>query len=469
MKKSATLSENLPRGAWKIIAVVVLGPFITQMDSTIVNVSLSSIWRDLHSSISSAHWIISGYLLALALMLPLNAWLVARLGAKRLYLVCFSSFTLASALCGMAATMPELIGARLIQGIAGGLLAPLTQFMMARVAGKQMARVIGFATVPVLVAPLAGPVLAGIILKYAGWPWLFYVNVPVGILAVILAARVIPHDNADTQKRPFDLAGFLMISPALAGLLYGLDRVSHRQDGWSLILSLVLFGGFIWHAIRKKEKALIDLELFKIRTFSAATTTMFVANGIMYGGQFLIPLFLTSGCRLTATQAGWILSAMGIGMLCSYPSMGYLTEKFGCRAVSSTGVFLNLFGTLPFIWMAINGYSMKLAVFGLFVRGAGQGATGIPAISAAYAAVPRETLNIATMTINIVLRLGGPAITTAIAIATSFSADTPIASSHAFVVPFAALVTVQLLGLASATRLPLRIQPVAAGVETLKS
>ena len=438
------------------------------MDSTIVNVSLSSIRWDLHSTISSAHWIISAYLLALALMLPLNAWLVARLGAKRLYLICFSSFTLASALCGMAATMPQLIGARIIQGIAGGLLAPLTQFMMARVAGKQMARVIGFATVPILVAPLTGPVLAGVILKYAGWPWLFYVNVPVGVLAVILAAYIIPRDEGEMQRRPFDLPGFLIISPALAGLLYGLDRVSHRQDGWTFILSLALFGGFIWHATRKKADALIDLELFRIRTFSAATITMFLANGIMYGGQFLIPLFLTTGCRLTPTQAGWILSAMGIGMLCSYPSMGFLTEKFGCRAVSCTGVFLNFFGTLPFIWMAINGFSMKLALIGLFIRGAGQGATGIPAISAAYAAVPKEILNVATMTVNIVQRLGGPTITTAIAIATSLSADTPIASSHAFLVPFVALLVVQLFGLASATRLPLRIQPVD-GVESLKS
>ncbi|HTV41240.1 MAG TPA: DHA2 family efflux MFS transporter permease subunit [Candidatus Sulfotelmatobacter sp.] len=467
MKTSAALSEKLPPGAWKIIAVVILGPFITQMDSTIVNVSLSSIRRDLHSTISSAHWIISGYLLALALMLPLNAWLVARLGAKKLYLICFSSFTLASALCGMAATMPELIGARIIQGIAGGLLAPLTQFMMARVVGRQMARVIGFATVPILVAPLAGPVLAGIILKYAGWPWLFYVNVPVGILAVILAAYIIPPDDAEMLQRPFDLPGFLIISPALPGLLYGLDRVSHRQDGWSLILSLVLIGGFIWHAIRKKADALIDLELFKIRTFSAAAITMFLANGIMYGGQFLIPLFLTSGCHLTATQAGWILSAMGIGMLCSYPSMGYLTEKFGCRAVASSGVFLNFLGTVPFLCMAVTGFSMKLALIGLFVRGAGQGATGIPAISAAYAAVPKETLNIAAMSVNIVQRLGGPVITTAIAIATSLSADVPMASSHAFVAPFAALLTVQLFGLASASRLPLRIEPVGS-VEALK-
>lgn len=452
-----TRPDKIPPAARKIIAVAILGPFMAQMDSTIVNVSLSSIQRDLHSTISLAHWIISGYLLALALMLPLNAWLVDRLGAKKLYLVCFSLFTAASALCGMAATMPELIGARIIQGIAGGLLAPLAQLMMARVAGKQMARVFGFAALPVLLAPLAGPTLAGAILKYLGWPWLFYVNVPVGIVAAILAAYIIPRDIVETRRHRFDLPGFLMLSPALVGLLLGLDRVSHHKGPWVLVFGLLLFSVFIWHAKRKKTKALMDLEFFKIRTFSTATTTQFLANGTMYAGQFLIPLFLVTGCHLTATQAGWILGAMGIGMLCAYPSMGYLTDRFGCRPVACSGIFLNFLGTLPFLWMAFNGFSMTLAIFGLLVRGLGQGATGIPSMAAAYSAVPKGKLSLATMTVNIVQRVGGPTITTIIALATSMSFNLTPASGRSFLVPFGALMAIQLLLLGAASRLPLRI------------
>jgi MFS family permease len=170
---SLTHSEGLEPEAWKIIAVAILGPFMSQMDSTVVNVSLSFIKQELRSTIASAQRVVSGYLLALALMLPLNAWLVARLGAKRLYLICFSSFTLASFLCGAATTMPELIGARLIQGMAGGLLAPLAQLMVARLAGRQFARVFGYAAVPVLLAPLAGPILAETMVKYQSWPWVF--------------------------------------------------------------------------------------------------------------------------------------------------------------------------------------------------------------------------------------------------------------------------------------------------------
>src|SRR5580692_6215223 len=137
---TSPMSEKLDTQAWKVIAVVILAPVMTQMDSTVVNVSLSAITQELHSSIATAQWIISGYLLALALMLPLNGWLVDRLGAKRLYLGCFSMFTLASLLCGTARTMEELIWARVIQGMAGGLLAPMSQMMIARFAGRQMAR-----------------------------------------------------------------------------------------------------------------------------------------------------------------------------------------------------------------------------------------------------------------------------------------------------------------------------------------
>jgi MFS family permease len=149
---------------------------------------------------------------------------------------------------------------------------------------------------------------------------------------------------------------------------------------------------------------------------------------------------------------------MGVGMLCVYPCMGYLTDRFGCRAVASGGVFLNFLGTLPFLWMAFGGFSMAPALIGLFVRGMGQGATGIPSIAAAYASVPREKLGPATMAVNIVQRLGGPTITTVIAITVSLSANASSASARAFLVPFAALIMLQLLVLASASRLPVRIQ-----------
>ncbi len=451
-------SHKLDPGLWKIIGVVFLGPLMAQLDSTIVNVSLFSIQDALHASISSAQWVISGYLLALALMLPLNGWIVDRLGAKRLYLLCFSTFTFASVLCGEASTMDQLVCARLLQGLSGGLLAPLSQMMLARVAGTHnMARVIGYAATPVLLAPTLGPIVAGVILKYLSWPWLFYVNVPIGLVAIILAFFILPHDEQIGVRRSFDLLGFLLISPGLMCMLYGFEQLSHGEGIEFCLGGVVLLSAFGWHAWCAKAQALINLELFKNRVFTVATITQFFANGVVYAGQFLIPIYLTLGCGLNAEKIGWILAPMGLGMIIVYPMMGFLTDTFGCRAVAVSGILLNVFGTLPFLWMSCRGeVSLYLVGISLFARGVGQGATGVPTVAAAYASVSTAELGIATTAINIVQRLGGPVATTALAIL--------IANSHvssepkSFFYPFIALIAIQLFVLISASWLPLRIQ-----------
>ena len=169
-----------------------LGSFLSQLDATVVNVSLSSLATELHSSLTVIQWVTSGYLLALVLMLPLNGWLVERIGAKRLYLVCFSGFTLASALCALSWSAGSLIG------VNGGLMAPMTQLMLVRVAGKHLVRVVGYAAAPILLGPILGPVIAGAILQHATWHWLFLINLPIGALAVVLAFLFLPDDD-DTK------------------------------------------------------------------------------------------------------------------------------------------------------------------------------------------------------------------------------------------------------------------------------
>ena len=204
-----SITEQLDPKVWKTASVVFLGPLLTQMSSTVVNLSLSTILDELHASIDSLQWIISGYLLSLALALPLNAWLVGRLGARRLYIWCFSGFTLASLLCGMQKSIEGLILARVIQGIAGGLLTPMAQMMLARAAGRHLSRVIGYIAMPILIAPLLGPVVAGLILKYAGWPWLFYMNLPFGVLAVLLAMHLLPGEETPGASHRFDFSAFV--------------------------------------------------------------------------------------------------------------------------------------------------------------------------------------------------------------------------------------------------------------------
>ncbi len=449
---------KLDPAAFRVIAVVLLGPFMSQMDSTVVNVSLSAIRDDLHSSTESAQWIVSGYLLALALMLPLNGWLVDRLGAKRLYIGCFTLFTAASMACGAARSMPALVAARVLQGMAGGLLAPLTQLMMVRVAGKQMARALGYAVVPVLVAPILGPVIAGAILKHASWPWLFYVNLPVGVLAIALAARLLPADARSADRRRFDVTGFLLISPGLVALLYGLEQAARgRAFGLAAVATgSALLIGFILHARRARSSALIDLGLFRSRLFATAAVTQFLSNGMLYANQFLVPLYLITGAGLSPERVGWLLAPAGVAMVFVYPMMGMITDRFGCRAVVTFGVLLTVLGTLPFVWMTQRGLTTAGVEIGLVLRAAGQGAIGIPTISAAYASVPKEKLSLATTAVNIVQRLGGPMATIAIAVAVTIAAGRSVGGA-AFLLPFLTLLTIQALALGCAVRLPLRI------------
>jgi len=452
--------QRLDPRVWRVASVVCIGPFLSQMDATVVNFSLATIRDDLHATIGAAQWIISGYLLALALMLPLNAWCVARLGAKRLYLLCFSAFTLSSLLCGAATSMPALIAARVLQGIAGGLLAPMTQLMLARVAGKHLARIIGYTAVPILFAPIAGPTVAGAILKYAHWPWLFYINLPIGILGLALAASLLPADATDPVRRPFDWRGFLLISPGLVCLLYGLEHATQLLGGTVLLGGLVLIAAFILHALRQGETALVDLRLFAIPVFAAATRTQFLSNGATFAGQLLVPLFLISGCALAPTQAGWLLAPMGLGMLCVYPLMGALTERFGCRAVSVTGIIVAGASTTPFLWMTGHRVGSLVVALAMIGRGAGQSAIGIPSVSAAYAAVPLERLAQATTATNIAQRLGGPVATTLMAIVLGLTApEHGTAGAHGYLIPFIVLMILQALVLAAACRLPVRIHP----------
>ncbi len=453
------MSERLDPKVWRTVAVAFIGPFMTQMDSTVVNVSLSTIRDELHSTIDGAQWVVSGYLLALALMLPLNGWLVDRIGTKRLYVICFTGFTLASALCGLSPSIELLVAARLLQGIAGGLLAPMTQMMIARVAGKHIARVMGYTTIPVLVAPMVGPVLAGAILRYAGWPWLFFVNLPIGAIGLVLAIVLLPHDDAAPHKRAFDALGFALISPGLACLLYGFEQATHPRGIACAALGVALLVAFVGHARRKQAAALIDLAIFRVRVFAIGARTQFLANGVAYAGQLLVPLYLITNAHLTPASAGWLIAPMGVGMLCTNPWMGSLTDRFGYRVVATAGATIALVGTLPLLWMAWTAYSQPLALACMFLRGVGQGGIGIPSISAAYSSVPRPRLPVATTAINIVQRLGGPIATTTIAVVL---AATVAPDGTGYAAAFATLIAMQVLLLASASRLPARVEIAAA-------
>jgi EmrB/QacA subfamily drug resistance transporter len=405
-------SDQLHPDIWKITAVAVLGSFLAQLDATVANVSLSSLASELHTGLSTIQWVTSGYLLALTLSLPMSGWLVDRIGTKSVYLWCIAAFTLSSALCGLAWSAQSLIAFRVIQGISGGLLAPMAQMMMARAAGKQMARVVGYAAVPVLIAPVLGPVVAGMILQHTSWRWLFLINLPFGVLAIVLASLFLPNDREGARPRELDWTGLALLSPGLVIFLYGSDRIGERTGQWIMLAAVALLGLFFWSAKRKGDRALVDLQLFKGKVFPASALTQFLSNGALFAGQMLIPIYLIRACGRSPGEMGWLLAPLGLGMMFTYPWMGRLTHYFGIRKLCAGGALVAMAGTLPLLYLADHGLNFTVLAIALFVRGVGQSAVGIPSMSAAYASVKRSELPMTTTTLNIVQRLGGPTFTT---------------------------------------------------------
>jgi len=455
MTQAAT---RIDRRVWIIAATCSCGPLMSGLDSTMVNVSLDTLGRAFGAPLGTIQWVTSGYLLALALALPLSGWLVDRVGARRVFLTCFAAFIAGSALCGSSGSVRALIFYRVLQGIAGGLLAPMMQMMMARHAGPHMARVIGIAAMPVMVGQMLGPSLGGFILALSGWQWIFFVNVPIGVLAIGFAWRVLPRDEP-RNPRKLDMLGFALISPGLALLLYGLVALAHGGNGApvELIVSLLLLAGFVAHACRRPAEALIDLRLFAGRTFRAAAATQFLSNAINFGGQLLMPLYFLTIRAESPAVTGMLLAPTALGMFFALPVMGRLSERFGARMISGAGAAIALAGTVPFALAGPN-TSLFLLCGALFVRGFGVGSITIPSAAAAYASVPRESLSSATTAINICQRFGGPVGTTALALflqhALAAEGGGGGVAAPAYAATFWLLAALAAAGVLAASRLP---------------
>jgi EmrB/QacA subfamily drug resistance transporter len=460
---SAPEADCLDPSVWKIAAVALFGGLLSQLDATIVNVSLSNLAVDLNVSLSAIQWVTSGYLLALTLVLPLNGWLVDRIGAKALYLWCFSAFTLSSALCGLAWSANSLIAFRVLQGMSGGLLAPMAQMMIARAAGKHMARVAGYMSLPVLLAPVFGPIIAGAILQYASWRWLFLVNLPVGAIALLLAVLFLPSDRHGTTRRTLDWLGLALLSPGLVLFLYGAERLDQMAGRVFLASGVAMIAAFLWTARRKGDDALIDLRLFRGKVFSAAAATQFLSNGVMFAGQMLLPAFLIQACGRAPAEMGWMLAPAGLGMMLVYPLTGALTDRFGIRRVSAGGALVMLIATTTLPVLAIHGLNLFVLIPALFLRGMGQGGVGLPSMTAAYSSVSRQKLPAATTSLNIVQRLGGPTMTTLCASLLAWRLGSHVAVpavSSAYAWAFLLLCSLHGFVFLAAMRLPLRLDDV---------
>src|ERR1700710_1790517 len=230
MSDAKQSTDRIEPYVWKIAGVVILGMMMSILDTTIVNVALDTLSHDLHSTIAQIQWVATGYLLALAAVIPLTGWSARRFGAKRVYLASITLFTLGSALCGVAESTTSLILFRVLQGVGGGMIMPVSQMITAEVAGpKRMGRVMGIVVMPAMLAPILGPVVGGLILENLHWSWIFFVNVPIGIVAGILGWRLLPESNLGEAGK-LDVLGLALLATSMPLIVYGLAEIATKES-----------------------------------------------------------------------------------------------------------------------------------------------------------------------------------------------------------------------------------------------
>jgi EmrB/QacA subfamily drug resistance transporter len=406
-------SPGLDRALLRLASVVVLGTIMSILDTTIVNVAIETLGRELHSSLSSIQWVTTGYLLALATVIPLTGWSMERFGGKRMWMISVTLFLAGSALCGLSWSVGSLIAFRVLQGFGGGMILPIGQAILAQAAGPQrMGRVMAVIGVPTLLGPVLGPVIGGLIVDNASWRWIFFVNLPVGAVALLMAWRILPAADARRQRPALDVVGLLLLSPGLAALVYGLSEfgIKGGLDHWTVLVGIVagavLLVGFVVHARRIGAGALIDLRLFNDRAFAAASGTVFVFGVSLFGAMFVLPLYYQVVRGQSALDAGLLLAPQGLGAATAMPIAGRLTDTRGAGRIVPFGVAIAVIGTFAYTQLTAD-TSFALLAVALYVRGVGLGMTMMPSMAAAYQTLDRAAVPRATSSINITRTVGG--------------------------------------------------------------
>lgn len=433
----------LTREILTLASVVVLGAIMTILDATIVNVALPTLGRDFHTSIATIQWVPTVYLLAFASVIPLTGWASQRLGAKELWLVSLAAFTLGSLLAGLSWSIGALIAFRVLQGVGGGMIMPLGQMILAQAAGpKRMGRVMSIVGVPMLLAPIVGPVIGGALVDAVSWRWIFFVNLPVAAVAFLLAIKLLPRVPR-RGEHGLDLVGAILLPGGTALSLWGLAEVGQKGTITAALpltalpVGLALVACFVVHALRTTNP-LIDVRLFAKRGFAAAAATTLMLGIALFGVALLLPLYFQIIRGRSPLDTGLLLIPQGLGAACAISVAGALTDKVGARRVVPVGIVLALIGTLAYTQITVDSGYWYLAGT-LFLIGAGLGATITPSMAAAFQHLEHAEMPGATSAINVVQRVAGSLGTALLAVVLQRTIATNLTGFHGGISQAAAL------------------------------
>ena len=404
--------ETLDRALILIAVVIVVGGFMTTLDTTIVNVAIPTLSDHFRASLTTIQWATTGYLLALTIVIPLSGYAVERFGAKRVWMISIGLFVVGSALAGLAWSAHSLIACRILQGLGGGMILPVGQAIAAQSAGpRRMGRMMSALGVPILLGPILGPVLGGLIVEFASWRWIFFVNIPIGVVGLVLAGKILG-DGVETSSGRLDWRGLLLLSPGLALVVYGLSAAGsagafvNTRSLMGVLVGGTLVACFLAHARGRGRRALIDMDLvLRSRVFSASVLTCFLFSASIFGVMLLLPIYYEGVRGSDPLIAGLMLAPQGAGAAMTIAFTGRLTDRYGAGRVVPFGLLVALLGTAVYTQLGPR-TPYPLLALALWVRGLGLGGVGMPAIAAGYAALEHRDIPRATTALNIAQRIG---------------------------------------------------------------
>jgi DHA2 family multidrug resistance protein len=396
---------------WGVLVVVIFGSFMAILDNTIVNVALPKIMANFGATVDQIEWVITGYMIAFAISMPATTWLREVFGLKKVFIASLVLFCLGSALCGIAWDKDSLIAFRVIQALGGGAMMPTGLTLISETfTPQERGMAIGLWSIGAMVAPAVGPFLGGYLVDEVSWRSIFYINLPVGAVAVFAALLILPARRALVQARRFDLIGFISFSVFLTPLLVALAQ--GQREGWDsdyilsfFSLSLLGLTAFITSGFLVKDP-LIDLRLFANYNFLMANIVNFFRAVAIFGSMFLLPLYLQNLLNYTAFQTGIILAPTAISVAIVSPFSGLISDRIGPRVPLFFGTVLMAYSLYLYKDLSLNSDYWFL-FWPQVMRGAGLGLINAPLMSAAINAVRREQTSIASSLLTIIMQVGG--------------------------------------------------------------
>jgi EmrB/QacA subfamily drug resistance transporter len=406
--------DQLDAGLLRISGVCILATVMAILDVTVVAVAQRTFIDQFGSTQAVVAWTMTGYTLALASVIPVTGWAADRFGTKRLFMGSVLAFTLGSLLCAVAANILQLIIFRVVQGIGGGMLLPLGFMILTREAGpRRLGRLMSILSIPMLLAPIGGPIVGGWLIDTSSWRWIFLINLPIGLITIALAAIVFPRDHP-ARSETFDVIGGLLLSPGLATFLFAVSSIPRRgtvADRHVLIpaaIGLGLIAAFVVHAWYRADHPLIDLRLFRNRVITQANVTMVVFAGAFFGAGLLLPSYFQQVLHQTPMQAGVHMIPQGVGAMVTMRLTGPLVDRQGPGKVVLVGIALITVGLGAFAFgVARQAQYLPTLLVGLAIMGLGMGCTMMPLSVASVQALAPHQIARGTTLMSVSHQVGG--------------------------------------------------------------